>query len=210
MVARTRFRRGSTRDLRTHSRRRRACPTRIRPSGGSFSARATSRSRKDDGNARHDDAQLAQDPSIGVTSAEWRPSIGRRLGRIGPKGAPRGSSSIRDDGARGGTAHGGSEAWRSRSRQSPPPRGELSTTISGAEVEPLSTLETTALDYERETSATRARSRSRAVYPSMYRGRLWTMRQFAGFGTAEERTSGSGTCSITGRPGSAARSTCRR
>src|SRR6267143_1399518 len=27
---------------------------------------------------------------------------------------------------------------------------------------------------------------SRGVYPSMYRGRLWTMRQFAGFGTAEE------------------------
>ena len=32
-----------------------------------------------------------------------------------------------------------------------------------------------------------ASSRSRAgIYPSMYRGRLWTMRQFAGFGTAEE------------------------
>src|SRR4051812_10698164 len=27
---------------------------------------------------------------------------------------------------------------------------------------------------------------ARGVYPSMYRGRLWTMRQFAGFGTAEE------------------------
>ena len=27
---------------------------------------------------------------------------------------------------------------------------------------------------------------TRGVYPSMYRGRLWTMRQFAGFGTAEE------------------------
>src|SRR6266536_6010949 len=26
----------------------------------------------------------------------------------------------------------------------------------------------------------------RGAYPSMYRGRLWTMRQFAGFGTAEE------------------------
>ena len=26
----------------------------------------------------------------------------------------------------------------------------------------------------------------RGVYPSMYRGRLWTMRQYAGFGTAEE------------------------
>jgi methylmalonyl-CoA mutase N-terminal domain/subunit len=27
---------------------------------------------------------------------------------------------------------------------------------------------------------------TRGVYPSMYRGRLWTMRQFAGFGTAED------------------------
>lgn len=27
---------------------------------------------------------------------------------------------------------------------------------------------------------------TRGVYPSMYRGRMWTMRQFAGFGTAEE------------------------
>jgi methylmalonyl-CoA mutase N-terminal domain/subunit len=27
---------------------------------------------------------------------------------------------------------------------------------------------------------------TRGVYPSMYRGRLWTMRQFAGFGTAEQ------------------------
>jgi methylmalonyl-CoA mutase, N-terminal domain len=27
---------------------------------------------------------------------------------------------------------------------------------------------------------------TRGVYPSMYRGQLWTMRQFAGFGTAEE------------------------
>ncbi|MEZ4414512.1 MAG: methylmalonyl-CoA mutase family protein [Gemmatimonadota bacterium] len=27
---------------------------------------------------------------------------------------------------------------------------------------------------------------TRGVYPSMYRGRLWTMRQYAGFGTAEE------------------------
>ncbi len=31
---------------------------------------------------------------------------------------------------------------------------------------------------------------TRGVYESMYRGRLWTMRQFAGFGTAERRTSG--------------------
>ena len=27
---------------------------------------------------------------------------------------------------------------------------------------------------------------TRGVYPSMYRGRLWTIRQYAGMGTAEE------------------------
>ena len=27
---------------------------------------------------------------------------------------------------------------------------------------------------------------TRGIHPSMYRGRLWTMRQYAGFGTAEE------------------------
>jgi methylmalonyl-CoA mutase N-terminal domain/subunit len=27
---------------------------------------------------------------------------------------------------------------------------------------------------------------TRGVYPNMYTGRLWTMRQYAGFGTAEE------------------------
>src|SRR6266849_598596 len=27
---------------------------------------------------------------------------------------------------------------------------------------------------------------TRGVYPTMYRGRLWTMRQFAGFGSAED------------------------
>ena len=27
---------------------------------------------------------------------------------------------------------------------------------------------------------------TRGIHPTMYRGRLWTMRQYAGFGTAEE------------------------
>ncbi len=36
---------------------------------------------------------------------------------------------------------------------------------------------------------------TRGVHPTMYRGRLWTMRQFAGFGTAAaDRTSASSTC----------------
>ena len=66
---------------------------------------------------------------------------------------------------------------------------ELFTTISGAEVEPLSTPETVGVDYERDLGYPGSFPFTRGVYPSMYRGRLWTMRQFAGFGTAEETNS---------------------
>ena len=41
-------------------------------------------------------------------------------------------------------------------------------------------------DPERELGAPGAFPYTRGVYPSMYRGRLWTMRQYAGFGTAEQ------------------------
>ena len=46
--------------------------------------------------------------------------------------------------------------------------------------------ETVAIDVERELSYPGQFPFTRGVYPSMYRGRLWTMRQFAGFGTAAE------------------------
>ena len=46
---------------------------------------------------------------------------------------------------------------------------------------------TSAASIPNETSAVPASRRSRgACYPTMYRGRLWTMRQYAGMGTAEE------------------------
>ena len=73
-----------------------------------------------------------------------------------------------------------------RPTRATPERDVLFTTMSGEPVKPLYT--------EADLAGTR-RSRSacpgefpftRGVYPSMYRGRLWTMRQFAGFGTAEE------------------------
>src|SRR2546423_6256859 len=60
------------------------------------------------------------------------------------------------------------------------------TTISGVEVEPLYTAEGVELDYERDLGYPGAYPFTRGVYPSMYRGRLWTMRQFAGYGTAAE------------------------
>ena len=81
---------------------------------------------------------------------------------------------------------GALEAWRSRFDGSPLREDELFTSISGAEVEPLSTPESVEIDYERDLGYPGAFPFTRGVYPSMYRGRLWTMRQFAGFGTAEE------------------------
>src|SRR3954466_10482340 len=60
------------------------------------------------------------------------------------------------------------------------------TTISGVPVEPLGTPDTVDLDVDRDLGNPGQFPFTRGVYPSMYRGRLWTMRQFAGFGTAEE------------------------
>src|SRR6266516_2438475 len=70
----------------------------------------------------------------------------------------------------------GTAEWKRELYDAKPEReGELFTTISGLENEPLYTPDNVQVDYDRDLG-----------YPSMYRGRLWTMRQFAGFGTAEE------------------------
>ena len=42
------------------------------------------------------------------------------------------------------------------------------------------------VDYERDLGDPGAYPYTRGVQPTMYRGRLWTMRQYAGFGTAQE------------------------
>jgi methylmalonyl-CoA mutase, N-terminal domain len=81
---------------------------------------------------------------------------------------------------------GGAEEWRRRYEATPEREGELFSTISGVENEPLYSPENVELDYERDLGWPGAYPFTRGVYPSMYRGRLWTMRQFAGFGTAEE------------------------
>jgi methylmalonyl-CoA mutase N-terminal domain/subunit len=82
---------------------------------------------------------------------------------------------------------GGSGEWRRKLYEAAPERqGELFSTISGLENEPLYTPDRVEIDYERDLGYPGAYPFTRGVYPSMYRGRLWTMRQFAGFGTAEE------------------------
>ena len=81
----------------------------------------------------------------------------------------------------------GFDEWRRVMYESSPERtGEAFSTISGIENEPLYAAGEAAPDYERELSYPGVYPFTRGVYPSMYRGRLWTMRQFAGFGTAAE------------------------
>src|SRR6188768_2639081 len=78
-------------------------------------------------------------------------------------------------------------AWRAKVYDRAPERtDELFSTISGIENEPLATPENVDTEYARDLGYPGAFPFTRGVYPSMYRGRLWTMRQFAGFGTAEE------------------------
>ncbi len=81
----------------------------------------------------------------------------------------------------------GTEQWRQELYEASPERqGELFSTISGLENEPLYTSETVEIDHDRDLGYPGVYPFTRGVYPSMYRGKLWTMRQFAGFGTAEE------------------------
>ncbi|MSO42198.1 MAG: methylmalonyl-CoA mutase [Solirubrobacterales bacterium] len=75
--------------------------------------------------------------------------------------------------------------WMEEVYAETPEREATFTTISGQEIKPLYTEEDRA-DSERDLGYPGSYPYTRGVYPSMYRGRLWTMRQFAGFGTAEE------------------------
>ena len=59
-------------------------------------------------------------------------------------------------------------------------------TLSGHPIEPLYGPERAPADPEQTIGAPGAYPFTRGPYESMYRGRLWTMRQFAGFGTVEE------------------------
>src|SRR5205809_2999948 len=81
---------------------------------------------------------------------------------------------------------GAAGEWHERYEATPERQGELVSTISGVENEPLYSPDNVELDYERDLGWPGAFPFTRGVYPSMYRGRLWTMRQFAGFGTAAE------------------------
>ena len=61
------------------------------------------------------------------------------------------------------------------------------TTISGRPINQLYTpADTASLDYERDLGDPGVFPYTRGIHPTGYHGKLWTMRQFAGFGTPEE------------------------
>jgi methylmalonyl-CoA mutase N-terminal domain/subunit len=70
-------------------------------------------------------------------------------------------------------------------RHTEPP--DRRSTDSGIEIRPLYGPEDlTAFDAERDLGRPGEPPFTRGVYPTMYRGRLWTMRQYAGMATAQE------------------------
>jgi methylmalonyl-CoA mutase N-terminal domain/subunit len=75
-------------------------------------------------------------------------------------------------------------AWKARAARQPVREDGDFTTISGRDVE----LAYSALDVDagRHAELPGEYPYTRGIHPTGYRGRLWTMRQFAGFGTADE------------------------
>jgi len=60
-------------------------------------------------------------------------------------------------------------------------------TLSGIPIQPVYTDEDLdGFDYEKDLGYPGEAPFTRGVHPTMYRGRLWTMRQLAGFGPPEE------------------------
>ena len=80
--------------------------------------------------------------------------------------------------------------WRARrvaqAEAKVPPRQERFSTWSGLDVPALLTPADVPVDYLRDLGLPGQYPFTRGVQPTMYRGRLWTMRMFAGFGTPEQ------------------------
>ena len=89
------------------------------------------------------------------------------------------------------TAETGKQRWEREvlepTLKKSPERPVPFTTISGRSIDRLYTPEDLAdFDYARELNDPGAFPYTRGIHPTGYRGKLWTMRQFAGFGTPEE------------------------
>src|SRR5881296_4329864 len=68
-----------------------------------------------------------------------------------------------------------------------PERAPTFRTVSGRPIERLYTAkDLEGLDYSRDITDPGAYPYTRGIHPTGYRGKLWTMRMFAGFGDAED------------------------
>jgi methylmalonyl-CoA mutase, N-terminal domain len=67
-----------------------------------------------------------------------------------------------------------------------PERESRFTTLSGSPVKPLYTPQDTQQQYDEALGYPGQYPFTRGIQPTMYRGRFWTMRQYAGFGNARE------------------------
>src|SRR5213593_436199 len=84
------------------------------------------------------------------------------------------------------TDHAAQERWQ-KENAAAPLRPEPPTTVSSVPIEPLYTPESlNGFDYDADLGYPGQYPFTRGVHASMYRSRLWTMRQFAGFGTARQ------------------------
>jgi methylmalonyl-CoA mutase N-terminal domain/subunit len=88
-------------------------------------------------------------------------------------------------------AESGKERWQQETLapalKKSPERAASFTTISGRPIERLYTAEDVeGIDYERDVNNPGVSPYTRGIHPTGYRGKLWTMRQFAGFGTPED------------------------
>jgi methylmalonyl-CoA mutase, N-terminal domain len=77
-------------------------------------------------------------------------------------------------------------AWRARAAALPVRTDADLTSTSGRDVEATYTALDLPSDVIAATGLPGSFPYTRGIHPTMYRGRLWTMRQFAGFGTAED------------------------
>ncbi|HZU59743.1 MAG TPA: methylmalonyl-CoA mutase family protein [Solirubrobacteraceae bacterium] len=82
--------------------------------------------------------------------------------------------------------HSELERWERERFAAVPERDAPFSTVSGEPIKPLYTEADLPSDPEDAIGFPGEYPYTRGVYPSMYRGRLWTMRQFAGYGTAQE------------------------
>src|SRR5687767_13497290 len=79
------------------------------------------------------------------------------------------------------------EAAKAKSEAKAPPWKKDFTTVSGMEIPHLVTPEQTAgIDPLKDLGIPGEFPYTRGIHPTGYRGKLWTMRQFAGFGTAAD------------------------